>query len=388
MPLRRIKEGVYYVGALDWDRRMFDEMIPLPQGTSYNSYFIQGTEKNALIDTVDPEKTSELLNNLHELDLKIDYIVANHAEQDHSGSIPILLDEYPDSLVVTNPKCKELLKNFLFIADDKFKTIEDRETLSLGDKNLEFIYTPWVHWPDTMVTYLSPYKILFSCDFFGSHIANSELYAHKIDEIHSAAKKYYAEIMMPFRSMIKKNLLKLSEVDINMIAPSHGPLYSSPQDILDSYQEWTSDETSNLVVIPYVSMHGSTKTMVEFLVNSLIKKGLNVKPYNLAQMDLGDFLSSLVDASTLVIASPTVLTGPHPLTVSNSYLINILRPKLKYVAIIGSFGWGSRMEDIIKAELSNLKVEYLESISIKGLPSKEDLDKIDYLADQILEKHS
>ncbi len=387
MPLRRIKEGVYYVGALDWDRRMFDELIPLPQGTSYNSYFIQGTEKNALIDTVDPEKTYELLNNLHELDLKIDYIVANHAEQDHSGSIPILLDEYPDSLVVTNPKCRELLKNFLFIADDKFKTIEDRETLSLGDKTLEFIYTPWVHWPDTMVTYLSPYKILFSCDFFGSHIANSELYAHNIDEIHSAAKKYYAEIMMPFRSMIKKNLLKLSEVDISMIAPSHGPLYSSPQDILDSYQEWTSDETSNLVVIPYVSMHGSTKTMVEFLVNSLIKKGLNVKPYNLAQIDLGDFLSSLVDASTLVIASPTVLTGPHPLTVSNTYLINILRPKLKYVAIIGSFGWGSRMEDIIKTELSNLKVEYLDSISIKGLPSKEDLDKIDYLADQILEKH-
>ncbi|MBU4608760.1 MAG: MBL fold metallo-hydrolase, partial [Methanobacterium sp.] len=143
MPARMIEDGVYYVGSLDWDRQMFDELIPLPQGTSYNSYLIPGRDKTALIDTVDPEKTHELLKNLQELEVKIDYIVSNHAEQDHSGSIPVILDEYPEAVVLTNPKCKELLKNFLFIPEDKFKAIGDGEKISLGDKTLEFIFTPW-----------------------------------------------------------------------------------------------------------------------------------------------------------------------------------------------------------------------------------------------------
>ncbi len=386
MPARMIEDGVYSVGSLDWDRQMFDELIPLPQGTSYNSYLIQGRDKTALIDTVDPEKTHELLKNLQELEVKIDYIVSNHAEQDHSGSIPVILDEYPEAVVLTNPKCKELLKNFLFIPENKFKAIGDGEKISLGDKTLEFIFTPWVHWPDTMVTYLKQNKILFSCDFFGSHMATSQLYAHEIGEVYPAAKRYYAELMMPFRPSIKNNLAKINSLDIDTIAPSHGPLYSPGDGIINLYKDWISDETLNHVVIPYVSMHGSTRVMVDHLVESLIKRGLVVKPFNLGQMDLGEFLMSLVDASTLVIASPTVLTGPHPLTVSNTYLINLLRPKLKYVAIMGSFGWGSRMEELLKGQLSNLKVEYLDSISIKGLPNQEDLEKIDALADEILKR--
>lgn len=387
MSARMMEDGVYYVGSQDWDRQIFDELIPLPQGTSYNSYLIQGRDKTALIDTVDPEKAHELLKNLQELELKIDYIVSNHAEQDHSGSIPLILEEYPEAVVITNPKCKELLKNFLFIPEDKFKTIGDGDKISLGGKTLEFIFTPWVHWPDTMVTYLEENRMLFSCDFFGSHMATSQLYSHENEEVYSAAKRYYAELMMPFRPTIKNNLAKISKRDIKTIAPSHGPIYSPANEIINLYKDWISDETLNLVVIPYVSMHGSTRVMVDHLVDSLIKRGLVVKPFNLGHMDPGEFLMSLVDASTLVIASPTVLTGPHPLTVSNAYLINLLRPKLKYVAIMGSFGWGSRMEELLKGQLSNLKVEYLESISIKGLPTQDDLEKIDALADEILKKH-
>jgi flavorubredoxin len=387
MASKRIKDGVYSVGAIDWDRQLFDELIPLPQGTSYNSFIVQGNEKTALIDTVDPSKTQILLNNLEELDWNIDYIIANHAEQDHSGSIPTILEKHPNALIITNPKCKELIKFFLLIPEDKFITVDDKEQISLGDKTLEFIYTPWVHWPDTMVTYLPEDKILFSCDFFGSHLASSELFYPEDHSYLIPAKRYYAEIMMPFRPMIKNNLAKLKDLALDIIAPSHGPFYPEPQRIMDLYADWASDKTLNQVLIPYVSMHGSTEIMVNYLVDSLMKRNIIVKPFNLSQMEMGELLMALVDASTIVISSPTVLTGPHPLMANAAYLINALRPKLKYGAIIGSFGWGSKIEADTKNILNNLKLEYLNPILIKGIPKDEDFEEIDKLADKILEKH-
>lgn len=385
MPSRRIKDGVYSVGAIDWDRQIFDELIPLPQGTSYNSFIVQGSEKTALIDTVDPSKTQILLDNLEELDLSIDYIIANHGEQDHSGSIPIILKNHPDALIITNSKCKELIKYFLLIPEEKFITVDDGEQFSLGNKTLQFIYTPWVHWPDTMVTYLVEDKILFSCDFFGSHLASSELFVSP-DSIHIPAKRYYAEIMMPFRSMIRNNLHKLKDLEIDIIAPSHGPLHSDPQIIMELYNNWASDKTSEHVLIPFVSMHGSTNIMTNYLVEALIKRNISVKPFNLAHTEVGEILMDLVDSSTIVLASPTVLTGPHPLMANAAYLINALRPKLKYGAIIGSFGWGSRMEEELKNMLHNLKLEYFESVLIRGLPREEDFRELDKLADKIQEK--
>jgi flavorubredoxin len=385
MVVRVIKNGIYAVGAIDWDRQLFDELIPLPQGTSYNSYLVEGTEKNALIDTVDPSKTSELLDNLDETGLKIDYIIANHAEQDHSGSIPAVLEKFPDAIVVTNPQCEKLLKSFFLFSDEKFKIVEDGESLSLGDKTLKFIFTPWVHWPDTMVTYVVEDEILFSCDFFGSHLASSELFGPEDVSLLVPAKRYYAEIMMPFRPMILNNLKKISDINIETIGPSHGPLISNPSEIIGLYSQWASNETSNQVILPYVSMHGSTEIMVKYLIDALVKRGIEVKPFNLSHMELGEFLISLVDASTLVMAAPTVLTKPHPSMAQIVYLVNVLRPKLKHGAIIGSFGWGTLMEEEIKQHLSNLNINYHESVLIKGLPKEEDFKALDKLADQILE---
>ncbi|UTB33412.1 MAG: FprA family A-type flavoprotein [Methanobacterium sp. ERen5] len=208
--IKTIKENVYSVGVEDWNRRIFDELIQIPDGTSYNSYLVKGNDKIALIDTVDPAKTEELLKNLRILDVNIDYVIANHAEQDHSGSIPEILKQYPDAVVVTNAKCKELLTEFLLISEDKYITVKDGDILDLGEKTLKFIITPWVHWPDTMVSYLKPDKILFSCDFFGSHVATSHTFANDRD-IYKPAKRYYAEIMMPFRTIIKNNLKKLGQ---------------------------------------------------------------------------------------------------------------------------------------------------------------------------------
>lgn len=380
-----VKEDVYSVGVKDWDRRIFDELIQIPDGTSYNSFLVKGTNKTALIDTVDPTKANELLDNLKKLDADIDYLVINHAEQDHSGTIPQILDIYKNAIIITTSKCKDLLIEFHLIPDEKFMVVGDGETLDLGGKTLKFIITPWVHWPDTMVTYLQEDQILFSCDFFGSHLATSELFADR--DIYKAAKRYYAEIMMPFRTIIRNNLEKLKNLKIQIIAPSHGPLYNNPEFIMDAYKDWTSENTKNVVVIPYTSMHGSTQRMVDYLVDSLIERGVTVKPLNLTYTDMGEMALDLVDATTMVIASPTVLTGPHPSVVYATYLANALRPKLKFVSVMGSYGWGGRMLDQITGMIGNLRVEMITPLIIKGFPKEEDYKKIDAMADDITQKH-
>jgi len=389
MALQELKKGIYSVGAKDWDRRIFDELIPLPDGTSYNSYLIKGEKKTALIDTVDPEKKDELFTNLQKLKVeKIDYIIANHAEQDHSGSIPHLLTKYPGAKVVTNQKCKLFLQDLLPIPEHKFITVNDGETLSLGDKTLEFIFTPWVHWPETMTTYLREDKILFSCDFFGSHLATSNLFVKNIPKIIEDAKRYYAEIMMPFRIPVRKNIEKIEVLDFEIIAPSHGPVYDKPEIIINAYKDWISDRVENEVVLPYVSMHGSTERMVSFFIDSLIEKGIKVRPFNLIKTDLGQLASSLVDAATVVIATPTVLAGPHPAAVYAVSILNALKPKAKFASVIGSYGWGGRAVEIIKVSLINLKLEFLTPVLIKGFPKEDNFLSLKKLAEEIYLKHN
>lgn len=388
MKPRKLEANIHWVGAVDWDRRLFDELIPLPDGTSYNAYLIKGSEKTALIDTVDPTMAGVLTNNLNQLDVKkIDYVIANHAEQDHSGTLPQILKLYPKAGVVATPKCKSLLMDLLLIPENKIVTVEDRETLSLGDKTLEFIHAPWVHWPETMLTYLREDRILFTCDFFGSHLATSDLYVTDEATVYEAAKRYYAEIMMPFRLIIQKNLEKIKDLQIDVIAPSHGPIYDKPQFIIEAYRDWVYAPPKNIVVLPYISMHGSTREMVEYFVGALVDRGITVKQFNLAKTDIGKLAMALVDAATIVIGSPTVLVGPHPNVVYAVYLANALRPKLKFASIIGSYGWGSRMVERITGMLSNLKVELLGPVVAKGFPREKDFRALDRLADEILNKH-
>ena len=388
MAVKEIKKDIFFVGAIHWDRRLFDELIPLPDGTSYNAYIIKGNEKIALIDTVDPATQDQLLTNLKILGInKIDYVISNHAEQDHSGSIPAILKLFPEAKVVTNEKCQRFLQDLLHIPETRFITVKDGDTLSLGNKTLKFVFTPWVHWPETMVTYLVEDKILFSCDFFGSHLATSQLFVKDDPRVLEDAKRYYAEIMMPFRTIIQKNIEKVKALDLEIIAPSHGPIYLNPDFIINAYSEWISDNVKNEVILPYVSMHGSTERMVNYFIDSLIKRGITVKPFNLTVTDTGELAMALVDAATIILATPTVLTGAHPALVYAAFLTNALRPKLKFASIIGSYGWGGKTVDQIKGLLSNLKVELLEPVLIKGLPKIEDLKLLDNLAETIYKKH-
>jgi flavorubredoxin len=389
MAVREIKKDIYAVGALDWDRRLFDELIPLPDGTSYNAYLVKGSEKTVLLDTVDPAKGQELRDHLRVLNVdKIDYIVAHHGEQDHSGTIPEILELYPEAVVLTNEKCSAILQDLLHIPAAKFRVVQDEETVSLGDKTLKFIFTPWVHWPETMVTYLPEDKILFSCDFFSSHLAAGELFARGQSNTYSAAKRFFSEIMMPFRAAIRSNLKRLENLDIEMIAPSHGPVYDHPAIILDAYREWSDEaKVKNEAVIIYVSMHGSTEKMVRFLTDALIKRGVNVKPFRLTVTDTGELAAALVDAATLVVASPAVLGGPHPQVAYAAMLAAALRPRAKFAAIIGSYGWGSKMVEQLGGLLGGLKAELLEPVLAKGHPREEHLAALDALAAQIAQRH-
>jgi flavorubredoxin len=388
MKARELKSNIYWVGAEDWDRRVFDELIPLPDGTSYNSYLIRGSERIALIDTVNPGKEGVLFKHLDSLGItNIDYVIANHAEQDHSGGLPLVLAKFPNAKVVCTPKCQTLLIDLLDIQPDRFMTVTDRQVISLGDKNLEFIYAPWVHWPETMLTYLREDKILFPCDLFGSHLASSDLYVNDECQVYEAAKRYYAEIMMPFRTSVQAHLQRLKEYQIELICSSHGPIYNEPQFILDAYNNWVADEPLNIVVVPYISMHGSTAKMVEYLVQGLSERKIIVKQFDLNEADIGKLAEALVDAATLIVGTPTTMVGPHPKVAYAAFLANVLRPKLKYASIIGSYGWGSRAkEDIIKM-IPNLKVELLEPVICKGLPRDLDFQALDKLADTIVEKH-
>jgi flavorubredoxin len=386
MKERQIKTNVYWIGAIDWDRRLFDALIPLPDGTSYNSYLVQGSQKVALIDTVDPAMTEVLMTYLENVPV-IDYVIANHAEQDHAGSIPQVLEKYPDAKVVTTPKGQDILAALLLIPEDRFITVSDGETLSLGDKTLEFIHAPWVHWPETMLTYLREDKILFPCDLFGSHLATTDLYVADEGQVYEAAKRYFAEIMMPFRTSIEKHLEKLNSYKIDIIAPSHGPMYDKPSFILEAYRSWVFGPPKNIVVLPYISMHGSTQKMVEYFVGALVDRGVTVKQFNLAATDIGKLAMTLVDAPTMVIGTPTVLVGPHPNVAYAAFLANALRPRLQFISIIGSYGWGSKAVEQLTGMIPNLKAEVLDPVIIKGFPREEDFKALDNLASTIAEKH-
>lgn len=386
--MRQIRPNVFSIGALDWDRRLFDELIPLPEGTTYNAYVVKGSDKVALLDTVDPTKNATLMGNLVSLGLdKIDYIVSHHAEQDHSGSIPDILMLYPGAKVVTNAKCHSMLIDLLHVEEDRFLVVEDNATLPLGGKTLRFVYTPWVHWPETMCTYLEEDKILFSCDFFGAHWAQSNLFVADQPLVLEAAKRYYAEIMMPFRPAIRKNLEKIDALDIEIIAPSHGPVYDHPRWIVDAYKDWVSDDVRNEVVLAYVSMHESTQKMAEHLTAALIERGITVRPFNLTVTDLGKLAIALVDAATIVLGSPTVLTGAHPKAAYAALVANALRPKTRFASVIGSFGWAGKMAEQLAGLISNLKVELIPPVVAKGQPKDEDFLALDKLADEILDRH-
>ena len=388
MAVLEVAPDIYSVGSQDWNRTLFDAFVGLPRGTSYNSHLICGSEKTALLNAIDPDMEEDLITHLIRLKVSsIDYIIALHTEQDHVGAIPILLELFPSAIVVCTQSGMELLGHHLGIDPERCKVISDNEELSLGNKTLQFMITPWVHWPDTMLAYCPEDKILFSCDLFGSHYATSDLFVTDFAEGEVLAKRYFAEIMMPFRTSIVEYLDRLKTKDIEIIAPSHGPCIKPASHIMDLYRTWTSDETKNLVVIPYVSMHGSVKRMVHHLSDVLIENGISVQLYDLTTADTGDIAASLVDARTLILGTSTMLFGPHPLAASVAFVANMVRPKTKYLGIIGSYGWGGRTVEVLLELTATMQAERLDPVFIQGAPDEKAYDELDALAQAIFDRH-
>ena len=383
----RIVDGVYWVGVRDWSRRVFDALIPLPRGTSYNAYLVMGGEGEALIDTVNPGFEGELEGKIRGLmDLEgLDYVVMNHAEPDHAGAIPHIMRVASRAKLVATVRGARMAQIYYRVPPDRIRVVGDGETLSLGGKTLRFIEAPMLHWPETMFTYLEEDKILFTCDFFGSHLAGG-VYGDDVEDILVHAKRYWGEIMMPFRVMAQKALGKIAGLDVRLIAPSHGPIHRKPELILDAYKRWAAGETCSKVVIAYVSMWGSVEAMVRQMAEVLANEGVEVVLHNLALTDLGDLAKDLVDSRGIVLGAPAFLGGAHPLAVYATYLFKALHPPTKFAVILSSYGWGGGAVKQIQEMLNGLRIDVVGVLEVNGPPTEEIMRRIVDLGKALAEK--
>ncbi len=378
---------LFYVGVKDYNRRMFDALVPLPKGTSYNSYLIKA-EKPVVIDTVNPGFEEEWIKNISEIvsPQDVEYLVMNHAEPDHAGGIPYFMNLNNRVKLITSPKGKELAQRFYRVPEGRIIVIKDGQEISLGNRKIKFILAPMLHWPETMFTYLEDGGVLFSCDFLGFHTAEG-FYDSDIQNLEFEARRYYGEIMMPYSEFGKKALENIKDLKIDLICPSHGPVHKNPEKILGYYKKWTSGETEEKVVIIYTSMWKDIEGMIDRVSQRLLESGIKFSRYNLENVDPGDICADIVDSRTLIFAAPTILAGVHPLGMYGAFLIKVLRPPLKYVLLLSSYGWAESAIKDIKNVLSSLKrVEIIGELAVKGPAYEQDLNVLDDLLNKLVEK--
>lgn len=383
----QIAKDVYWVGVKDWNRRMFDALIPLPQGTTYNAYLVQGKDRTALVDTVNPGFEQELADKVNQVAnlATLDYLVMNHAEPDHAGSIPYVMQASSRATLVATEKGARMAQVYFGVPEGRIRTVKDGDTIDLGGKTLEFIEAPFLHWPETMFTYLVEDKVLFPCDFFGSHTA-SGFYDDEVEELIPYAQRYFGEIMMPFSKMGKRGVDKVDKLELELIAPSHGPVHRNPERILQAYRKWTAGETKHKAIVVYVTMWNSTEAMVKAMVETLLSEGIEVALHNLVNADIGDVARDLVDSRAIVLGAPTVLGGMHPLAIYAAHLVKALRPPLKYGAVLSSYGWGGGAVRQAGELLEPTKMEIVGALEINGPPTADDYDEVAKLGKQLAGK--
>lgn len=390
MGSKEIAPNVFWVGAKHHNRRLFDGLIPLPHGTSYNAYLIVGSKKTALIDTVNPGFEEELLAKISErIDpSKVDYVVMNHAEPDHANAARDVLAVAKNAKLVAGVKGKETAMMYFDIPAERIMVVDESSRIDLGGKTLKFVDAPWLHWPETMFTYLEEDKILFPCDFFGSHLAVGEFYADEYGNENTLdmAKMYFAEIMMPFRKPGQTAIEKVNKIGPKIIAPSHGMIWREPKIILDEYTKWTSEKFQRKVMIVYVSMWGSTEKMVLALRDALVKKGITVQLFDIPNTEIGHIAKELVDTPVVVVGAPAVLGGVHPVAAYATMLVKALRAPTRYAAVLTSYGWSGGAVKALQGILEGTKIEVLGVVEVKGPPKKAEFDKVTELADRIDEK--
>lgn len=390
-----LTSGVYWVGVVDWNLRDFHGYTT-PRGGTYNAYLIID-EKIALVDTVKHGFAGEMIERIKEIidPSKIDYIVSNHVEMDHSGSLPEIMKIAVNAQVIATEKGKEGLLRY-YRTNWNFRTVKTGDELALGKKTLFFITAPMLHWPDSMFTYLKEDKILLSNDGFGQHLASSfrfdedvcSLLGYECDTVMEEAAKYYANILMPFAGIILKKIEELQKlgIEIKMIAPSHGMIWTNPGKIIDAYLKWAQGISKQKVLVIYDTMWNSTEIMANEILRGVADSGGEAALFHLRKNEWSEIVKEVLEARAVIIGSPTLNNGMFP-TVGGflTYLIG-LRPKNKLWATFGSYGWAGGAVKAVNEKLKSSGYEPIESLEVNFRPDEADLGKCYALGQKIASK--
>ncbi len=376
-----ITKGIWWVGAVDWNVRDFHG-YSTKRGTTYNAYLVQGGDKAALVDTVKADFAGEMFARIQDVMPleKIDYVIANHVEMDHSGTLPAVLERLPEASLVCS---KQGVAGFekTYQGDWSYTTVGTGDSIELGGKTLQFIEAPMLHWPDSMFTYVAEDKVLLPNDGFGQHYASSARFDDEVDlsDVMSENAKYYANILWPYSSLIAAMLEKIGElkIDIDVIAPSHGIIWRKHMaDAIDAYDRWSRGEAKDKIVVAYETMWMSTEKMAKAIAEGAASEGIEVKLMRLRNTHRSDVLLESLDAKAIVVGSPTLNGTLYPSVAELLYYFKGLKPQKKIWHAFGSHGWaGGGVETIEKIfdesnfdyEPSDLKVQYV--------PTPEELKK-------------
>jgi len=380
---------VDWVGVRHADLQVFDDLFPTHNGTTYNAYLVRGEQKNVLIDTVKEPFADEFFARVEELVplSEIDAVVVNHTEPDHSGALEQLLQKNPQIKVYCSRPAENFLKQLLN-HDFNCQVVADGDELDLGGCKLKFILAPYLHWPDTMFTYLDDGEVLFSCDAFGAHYCADKLFDDEIADFSADFHFYFDCIMRPFKDKIREALAKIEGLPISMVCPSHGPIRRSGyQHAITAYRQWSaappvSDKPRALLAI--LSSHGNTREMGKVIRAELEKQGIEVSEFALCGMRDDDYRNALEQADVLVVGTPTIQRDAPPHVWYALALISSVTPKAKLAAVFGSFGWSGEAVKMVEQRLAGLKYKLAtESVSFRFAPTEENLGACREFADQV-----
>jgi anaerobic nitric oxide reductase flavorubredoxin len=378
----KVLENIYWVGVVDWNVRHFHGFAYSTQrGTTYNAYLIID-KKVALVDTVEHPFAEEMIERIREVidPSKIDYIIANHVESDHSGSIKEILKYAPNATLVGTANCKAGLEKHYF-GNWKFQTVKTGDTLSLGDRTLTFLEAPMLHWPDSMFTYIEKDALLLPNDGFGQHLASSKRFDDEVDQsiLMWEAAKYYANILWLYSSVVLRKLEEVKKLGlkIDMIAPSHGLIWrKDPMKIVKAYQRWASGEADKKVMIVYDTMWKSTEKMAKAMLEGIKSEGVEATLYRLPVSDEGDIIGELLNTKGLLVGSATINNGVLQTVAPFLREMEGLRPKNKIAAAFGSYGWGGGATAAIEKSLKSAGMELVApAITVNWVPDAAELQK-------------
>jgi flavorubredoxin len=374
-----LKPDIYWVGGIDWELRNFHGYLT-QRGSTYNSYLIMD-EKVVLVDTVKHYMFDEMVARIERIvdPSRIDYIVSNHVEMDHSGSIPKLKELCPDAKVITSTRGEKGL-NRHFKQDLDLQVVESGSSLDIGKRTLQFVHIPMVHWPDSMVTYIPEDKLLLPNDAFGQHIASHERFDDEVgwSIIQEEASKYYANIVMPYGDQVKKALEALGGLDIDMIGPSHGLILRTYiGKMLEQYQRWVVHDTDKRAVIIYDSMWGSTTAMAHQLYEGLLEGGVPVTMRNLRTNHISDIMTDVMRSRAVIIGSATLNNNVLPTVGAMLTYLKGLKPRKRIGFAFGSYGWNPRVLGDVEAFMDDLGwTRPMESVNINYVPDPEELREV------------